>query len=133
MLGNQNTYQTDVDDEVEVARDLEGPDGRSSAFQELYDDIKVRLTKAYKKSSCHYNLRRRNVQYVVGQEVYRRNFVLSDAAQYYNAKLAPKFIGPFVITRRVSPWTYELTDKNGNKRGTWNVKDLKPNPAVDRE
>lgn len=109
-------------------RDNEALDERRTEFERLYTEVKERLSKAYQNNARIYNLRRRDVQYIVGQPVYKRNFVLSDAAKYYSAKLAPKYTGPFIIHKKVSPWTYELKDLRGSPRGTWHVKDLKPNP-----
>lgn len=95
-------------------------------FKELRVDIGKKLEVASKRAAQAYNLRRRDVQYHPGDLVWRRNFSLSDAANYYAAKLAPKFVGPFEVKKRVSPWTYVLKDSKGKERGTWHVKDLKP-------
>lgn len=111
----------DVDQNV-VARD------RSVAFRKLYDEVKQRLEKAAEKNKRYYNLRHRNITYEVGSRVYRKNFVLSDAAKYFSSKLAPKYAGPFIVTKKVSPWTYELKDIEGKSRGIWHAKDLKPSP-----
>ncbi|KAJ8957459.1 hypothetical protein NQ314_006554 [Rhamnusium bicolor] len=102
---------------------------RATAFSRIFKDVRRRLDQALTRSQKTYNLRRRDVKYVVGQRVWRRNYVLSDAARYFTAKLAPKFVGPFIIHRRVSPWTYELRDPDGTLRGVWNVKDLKPDTS----
>ncbi|KAK9680153.1 hypothetical protein QE152_g39321 [Popillia japonica] len=99
---------------------------RAPHFQKLYLDIQERLRKAANTNRHNYNLRRRQVEYTLGQPVYRKNHVLSDASKYFNAKLAPKFVGPFYISRRVSPWTYELKDSEGIVRGIWHASDLKP-------
>jgi transposase InsO family protein len=99
---------------------------RSTAFKKLYRDIQTRLSKAYEKSKQRYDLRRRTVSYAVGQEVYRRNYTLSDASKHYTAKLAPKFIGPFIIGKKLSPWIFQLKDPDGKICGTWHAKDLKP-------
>ncbi|KAJ8931007.1 hypothetical protein NQ314_016142 [Rhamnusium bicolor] len=48
-----------------------------------------------------------------------------------SSKLAPKYVGPFVVAKKVSPWTYELKDVDGRFRGTWHAKDLKPSPEHD--
>ncbi|KAK9681170.1 hypothetical protein QE152_g38518 [Popillia japonica] len=99
---------------------------RAPHFQKLYLDIQERLRKAANTNRHNYNLRRREVEYTLGQPVYQKNYVLSDASKYFNAKLAPKFVGPFYINRKVSPWTYELKDSDGIVRGTWHASDLKP-------
>ncbi|KAK9709956.1 RNase H-like domain found in reverse transcriptase [Popillia japonica] len=93
----------------------------------LYAAVKQRLEKAAEKNKKYYDLRRRNVAYEVGDQVYRRNYVQSDAANFYSAKLAPRYIGTFVVARRISPWMYELADLDGKRLGNWHAKDLKPN------
>lgn len=101
---------------------------RSAAFCKLYAEIKNRLMKAAEKNKRYYDLRHRDVTYDVGSRVYRKNFVQSDAAKFYSSKLAPKYVGPFMISKKLSPWTYELKDLDGRFRGTWHAKDLKPSP-----
>jgi hypothetical protein len=44
----------------------------------------------------------------------------------YVAKLGPKYIGPFTISRKVGYCTYELEDDSGTKKGHWHVQDVKP-------
>ncbi|KAJ8964964.1 hypothetical protein NQ317_017107 [Molorchus minor] len=78
-----------------------------------------------------YNLRRRNEEFDVHQMVWKRNFVLSDASKYFSKKLAPQFVGPFSVKRKLSPWTYELEDKDGRSVGIWNAKNLKSATSVD--
>lgn len=72
-----------------------------------------------------YNLRRRENRHDEGDWVWRRNYVNSDASRYYAAKLAPEYVGPFKIKKRLSSATYLLVDKEGKPAGEWNVKDLK--------
>lgn len=104
---------------------------KTANFEQLYTDIVKRLEIAYRKNKTIYDLRRRPAYFAVGDSVWRRNFVLSDAAKYFNAKLAPKFIGPFLIKSKVSFQTYELSDSTGISKGIWHAKDLKSNPSED--
>ena len=106
---------------------IKSPEERATVFPQIFKNVRKRLDKALTQSQKTYNLRRRDVKYEVGQLVWRKNYVLSDAARYFTAKLAPKFVGPFIVHRKVSPWTYELRDPDGELCGVWNVKDLKPN------
>lgn len=108
-----------------------GSCSRNEHFRAMYADIKDRLEIAGQKGGDRYNLRRRHVEYLPNQAVWRRNYTLSDAAMYYTKKLAPKYIGPFFIKKKISPWTYELRDEAGNSRGVWQAKDLKPTPDDD--
>lgn len=66
---------------------------------------------AHQKLKSRFNLRRRYVQYPVGDSVWKKNGVLSNAAQAFNAKLEPKFVGPFFVKRKASSVTYELKDE----------------------
>lgn len=101
---------------------------RVKGFTNMYADVRKRLDRAYQQSSAQYNLRRRPVEYDVGQRVWRRNFALSKAVDHFASKLARKYIGPFIIRRKISSTSYELGDHNGKERGIWHVKDLKPGP-----
>lgn len=51
--------------------------------------------------------------------------MLSDASKNFSAKLAPKFVGPYKIKKKVSYLTYELVDKNNKTKGIYHVQDLK--------
>ena len=99
---------------------------RVRGFQMLLDRVRKTLASSQERARKTYNLRRRPVQFVVGQKVWRRNKVLSDAVNFVNAKLAPKFVGPFTVRRRMGSWSYELEDDKGRTVGVWHVRDLKP-------
>jgi hypothetical protein len=100
---------------------------RNEGFKRLFVDVKKRLEVAGQKNVERYNLRKRSEEYLVGQKVWRKNYVLSNAANYFSSKLAPKYVGPFMIHRRLSPWTYELKDMDNKIMvGSWHSKDLKP-------
>lgn len=83
----------------------------------------MKLEKAGQNAAQKYNLRKRHQEFAKGDLVLRRNYVLSDASKYFSSKLAPRYIGPFQIKARISPWTYELSDGS-----IWHTKDLKPGP-----
>ena len=86
-----------------------------------------RLVRKSEKNKVRYDLRRRPEVFHAGQLVFKRNYVLSDAARDFTAKLAPKFVGPFRIKNKLSPWTYELENsEDGRLVGVWHAKDLKP-------
>lgn len=110
----------------QLSREVVTEDKRSAGFKKLFEEVKQRIQKASDRNKKYYNLRRRPEEFVVGQQVWRKNFPQSDAARYFSAKLAPKYLGPFIIKKKVSPWTYELQERDGTHQGTWNAKDLKP-------
>lgn len=104
---------------------------RAPGLHKIYDDIVKRLATAYDAAKQRYDLRKRPATFSEGDTVWRKNYVLSDKAKYFTAKLAPKFIGPFLIARKVSSATYELSDSSGTSKGVWHAKDLKPDNPED--
>ncbi|KAJ3661561.1 hypothetical protein Zmor_005952 [Zophobas morio] len=89
----------------------------TTKLKDIFVEVKQRLHKSY--------LRKRDVSFVVGHKVCRRNKVLSDAAQYFSANLAPRFVLS-VVVKKSSPIIYELANPNGSPVGRYHVKDLKP-------
>jgi len=57
---------------------------RESRIALMREEIRKNLNKAYERSAAVYNRRSRNVRFAVGQEVYRKNFILSNFGQNYN-------------------------------------------------
>ncbi|KAK9744796.1 hypothetical protein QE152_g7502 [Popillia japonica] len=105
---------------------------RSANFSQLYRDIKARLQKAYERAKSRYDTRHRREDFLPNQLVWRKNFAFSHAAQYYTAKLADKFIGPFMIHQRTSTDTYELKTWDGKiLPGSWHASLLKHQPSAD--
>lgn len=125
MVIQGDEYSSRIDMDGDVSKAIGGEDTRALGFKRLFEDVRKRLDDAARRSERTYNLRRRPVEFAVSQPVWRKNFVQSDAANYFTSKLAPKFVGPFYIRKRLSPWTYELQDKDGVSKGVWNIKDLK--------
>ncbi|KAJ8963605.1 hypothetical protein NQ314_005505 [Rhamnusium bicolor] len=123
----------DLEKKRELESIVEEPEQniRQEGFKKLFKEVRKRLDEATKKNERTYNLRRRHEEFLPNQMVWKRNFVLSDAAKYYTSKLAPKYIGPFYIKKRISTWTYELRDSAGTSKGIWNIKDLKSASAVE--
>lgn len=101
-------------------------DGMSQLSQ-FFIGVRQRLHQAYEKAVPRYNLRRRPLQFNIGDRVWRRNYTLSNAGNYYSAKLAPLYV-PAVVLRKLSNLAYELADKNGRSVGVWHIKDMKENP-----
>lgn len=95
---------------------------KGEALKEVFLDIRKHLQLAYQKEKCTYDLRRREVEFHLGDSVWRKNHVLSDASKQFTAKLAPKYLGPYRITEKLSKLVYRLDDNSGV---TWHVKDLK--------
>ena len=58
---------------------------------------------------------------------------MSDKATDRNAKLAPKYTGPYKIGKIVSPVIFDLKGANGRWLRNVHIQDLKPAPTVDAE
>lgn len=92
---------------------------------EIFEKVKTNLNKAYQRNVKEYNLRKRDIKFNVGERVWRRNKVLSDAANNFSAKLAPKYV-LCKIVKKVSRLVYSLENMDGSNAGEWHIKDLKP-------
>lgn len=123
--GDEYTIKFSKDEETFQKSD------RVANLQKLRDFVKKRLEKASDRSRKQYNLRRRDVSYNVGDVVWKRQYVLSDAPNYFTAKLAGKFSGPYRVRKKIGYCIYELEDDQGMSIGNWHTKDLKPNPDSD--
>lgn len=87
--------------------------------------VRKNLDAAYRRHERAYNVRSQNVSFSPGQEVYRRNFQLSNFAQGLNAKLGKQWIKSRIL-RRIGNSMYELEDMSGKKlKLPYHAKDLK--------
>jgi len=93
--------------------------------QKLFEEVAQRMKIAHERNKKRYDLRRRDVSYPVGTRFWRKNFVQSDAADGFTAKLAPKWLGPCTVKKKLGMWTYELADDSGTSLGRWHVDQLK--------
>lgn len=98
---------------------------RSGNFLHLYNKVKEKLERAYRASEGRYNLRRRPVEYNVGDIVWHKNHALSNKSKFFSAKLSPRYVGPFRIKSKLGRWSYELEDDSSKSCGIWHVNDLK--------
>lgn len=86
--------------------------------------IKQNMHQAYEASAKIYNRKARVVRFVPGQEVFRRNYMLSDFQKNFNAKFARKFTKCRVV-KTIGNNMYELEDLQGRPVGVAHAKDLK--------
>lgn len=91
----------------------------------LYEEVSKALSTSHQRNIKNYNLRRRPQEFQEGTLVWKRNYTQSDASKFYSAKLAPRFVGPFVIQKKISSLVYALVDLKGKAIGNWHVSDLK--------
>lgn len=123
VLGSDFDNSPEPNLEVDIASEVEQ---RRLGFEKLYKGVAAKIRLASERNKRIYDLRRRSQQYEVGDEVWRRNKCVSDATRFFSAKLAPRFLGPFIVKRKTGSWTYELQDDVGISKGIWHVQDLKP-------
>lgn len=96
----------------------------------VFNEVQTALWHAHVKNTHHYNLRRKHLEFEVGDVVWKRCYFQSDKDAHFSKKLAPKFL-KCKITHKRSPLVYELQDMNGRNLGVWHIKDLKKsNPRV---
>lgn len=124
MVLHGNEYHTGQDETHDTQNESSSSE-RVKVLAKLREFVSTRLQKAFVKSREQYNLRRRNLEFSVGDMVLKRSFPLSDAGNYFSAKLANKFEGPFKIKRKIGYCIYELEDPGGKSKGNWHVQDLK--------
>ncbi|XP_047504216.1 uncharacterized protein LOC125049138 [Pieris napi] len=91
----------------------------------IYEKVEQKMKDAHKKSTCYYNLKRREAKFNVGDTVWKRNKFLSNAGKKFMAKLAPKF-DKAIIVERLSSNVFRLNSWYGKPLGVWHAKDLKP-------
>lgn len=83
------------------------------------------LLRAFETSKQRYDLRSRPISYKPGDIVWKRNFILSDAAKGISAKLCPKY-EKCVIESKVGSNTYSIKNLNGKSLGLFSTQHLKP-------
>lgn len=97
---------------------------RNEQLESIRDKIMENMHKAYERSAERYNKRARVVKFIPGQEVFRRNNVLSDFKNNINAKFCRKFLKCRVV-KPIGGNMYELQSLQGKPIGVYHVKDIK--------
>ncbi|KAH8318612.1 hypothetical protein KR074_007677 [Drosophila pseudoananassae] len=96
---------------------------RSDDFQQIRSSIEKYVSKAYERNKRSYDLRCRPRTFEEGQIVTKRNFLLSKAADHFNAKLAP--VGTKTNwKKKLGQSCYLLKDMNGKEIGKYHAKDI---------
>ena len=106
---------------------------RVQKITELHAHAAEKADKERERQAHYFNERRRKSPYQEGDLVWKRNKVLSSAAQGIAAKLAPKFASPCKITKVLGPAIYELTDNEGNIASPVHTEQIKPYIAEEVE
>jgi RNase H-like domain found in reverse transcriptase/Reverse transcriptase (RNA-dependent DNA polymerase)/Integrase zinc binding domain/Integrase core domain len=100
-------------------------DGRLTKLAEVFTNVCKRMRAAYERNVTQYNKGKNKMEFQIGDIVWKRNYVLSDAIKHFTAKLAPRFIKCRVIDKK-SDLIYLLETMDGQPLGAWHIKDLKP-------
>ena len=95
--------------ESTVARET---DGEARLEEDL---VAKHIDESHAKQREYYNRGNRVVEYAVGDRVMRRVHTLSNAAQGFSAKFAPRYEGPYEIIVKLSPTVY-LLEMDGSRR-----------------
>jgi hypothetical protein len=93
----------------------------SSRFLAAYDIVKSHIKGAQQAMAKHYNAKRRDFSYGIGDLVWVKIHKPKGTP-----KLSPRWKGPFIITKRTSDLNYVVKDLAGGKRFTTNVNHIKP-------
>ncbi|MGH0159812.1 UNVERIFIED_CONTAM: hypothetical protein FKN15_038199 [Acipenser sinensis] len=95
--------------------------------QQIAEEVRDHVAKAQKRQARNYNARRAHCQYEEGELVWIRSHPLSDASGKFSAKLAPKWFGPALVTKRLGPNNYRVKwgEPDSIKEDTVNIVNLK--------
>ena len=109
------------------------PHALQRRLQDAFELVRVKLARAFQRQERYYNLRRRAWRPKIGDWVWKRDHPLSRRADAFNAKLAPKFVGPLQVRRIVSPVIMDLRSAGGKWYRHVHIQDLKPAPTPEAE
>lgn len=115
----ENEKEIQVDGPQEFAKGLE-------SLANTYEVVERKMMESFQNNANRYNLRRKNVQFNVGDIVWAKNHTQSKKIDFFSSKLAPRYTKCKVIAKK-SALAYELEDMNGRRKGVYHVKDLVKN------
>ncbi|XP_036346776.1 uncharacterized protein LOC118756104 [Rhagoletis pomonella] len=95
----------------------------SDKIRLMREKVKGKLHEAYETNSARYNKRIRAIRFRPGQEVYKRNFVLSDFKNNINSKFCKKFT-KCRVRKALGNNVYLLESLAGKSLGAWHAKDI---------
>jgi transposase InsO family protein len=110
----------------EETADFTDQTARLQKLKDIYELVRINLGRAFSTQSRQYNLRRREWRCHVGDKVMKKENPLSSAVKGFAAKLAPKYSGPYTVSKVLSPVVYDLKTSTGATLRKIHIKDLKP-------
>ena len=99
---------------------------RIQRLREALELARVKITQSFQKQRKYYDLRRRSWTPYIGDKVLKKTQQLSDKAANFNAKLAEKFDGPYIVKKKQSPVIIDLQDERGRYYWHVHISKLKP-------
>lgn len=99
---------------------------RKESLESLSRLVHSRMADLSQKNKLRYDLRRKELEFSTGDWVWKKNFVQSSQPNDISEKLSKRYVGPYRISRKVSPVTYHLHNEKEEDIGVWHVSDLKP-------
>lgn len=97
---------------------------RNDHIENLRKIVRSNLYKAHEKSKTIYDRTARTRSFNEHQQVYVRNFKLSNAANDYSQGIARKW-KPAIVLKVLGGNRYELVGMNGKNLGIFDIKDIK--------
>ena len=73
---------------------------RIQRLREALELARVEIAQSFQKQQKYYDLRRRSWTPSIGDNVLKKTQYLSDKAANFNAKLAEKFDGPYIVKKK---------------------------------
>ncbi|KAH9632000.1 hypothetical protein HF086_016560 [Spodoptera exigua] len=124
--GSHYVGDIDPDDLVFSPRDAYAEN--MGCLVNIFDKVQLALYNSHIKNTQRYNLRRKQVDFKIGDIVWKRCYFQSDKDAHFAKKLAPKFQKCRIVAKR-SPLVFTLQDMSGKDLGNWHVKDFKLAPS----
>ena len=97
---------------------------RSARLDLIHHNVLKHLRKAFSKTEKYYNMRSRQQNLSVGQQVYVCTYLQSAAPRQFFVKLAPKYTRAIIIGR-VGNVAYTLEEPTGKLLGKYHAKDIR--------
>lgn len=102
------------------------PEVHHRRLEDAYELVRIQLARAFQRQEQHYNLRRRPWRPKIGDQVWKCEHTLSRKGENFNAKLAPKYSGPWEVRKTISPVIVDLRNKQNKWNRNIHIQDLKP-------
>ncbi|CAB0042488.1 unnamed protein product [Trichogramma brassicae] len=117
---DEAAVEDDEEEQINSWRD------RMNRMKEIHELAAKNSRNAQERQAKYYDARHRDVVYSVGDQVWRKNRVLSSSSGGVASKMAPPFTGPYVVSQVLGSNVYEISDEQGNVVCSSPTSDLRP-------